>query len=336
MTAELHDVARYWLEDMQVDGFRLDAVKHLIEDDTIVVHTPETHAWLHDFDADISAINPDALTIGEIFGDPINVIQRYVDNGELDMTFAFPLADAMRQSATLGNNRNVRQSQREMLRAFPTFEYAAFLTNHDQNRIMSQLVGNVGKAKVAASLLLTQPGLPFLYYGEELGLSGAKPDENIRTPMQWTADPATAGFTTGTPWRAPQDDIASANVAVQTGDPDSMLSHYRALIHLRADNPALTRGAFVPVDSSENALYAFVRQSDEQTLLVLINLSNDPVSDYTLELDEDGILSAVSSAETLYGDADFALPTVTTEGGFEDYTPLETVPPFSTYIVELG
>jgi glycosidase len=335
VTDALLEVTRFWLEDMNIDGFRLDAVKHLIENDSIVVHTPETHAWLANFDAFVTEIKPDALTIGEIFGDPINVIQRYVDNDELDMTFAFPLADAMRQSATLGNNRNVRQSQREILRAFPNFDYAAFLTNHDQNRIMSQLVGNVGKAKVAASLLLTQPGLPFLYYGEEIGVSGAKPDENIRTPMQWTDDPTTAGFTTGTPWRAPQNDIETANVAGQLDDPDSMLSHYRALIHLRSSSSALSGGAFVPVDSSENALYAFIRQSDDQTLLVLINLSNDDISDYTLELDEEGILSTVASATTLFGDGDFALPTVTSEG-FVDYVPLDVIPAFSTFIVELS
>lgn len=335
VTAEMLDISRFWLEDMGVDGFRLDAVKHLIENDTIVVHTPETHAWLQAFDTFVSEIKPNALTIGEIFGDPINVIQRYVDNQELDMTFAFPLADAMRQSATLGNNRNVRQSQREILRAFPNFDYAAFLTNHDQSRIMSQLVGNAGKARVAAALLLTQPGLPFLYYGEELGMTGAKPDENIRTPMQWTDDPVTAGFTTGTPWRAPQTDVTTVNVATELNDPDSMLAHYRALIHLRSASPALTGGAFVPVDSSENGLYAFVRQSDEQTLLVLINLSNDPISDYSLELDEEGVLSNVTTMTTLYGEATFAPPTVTPEGGFVDYTPLDTVPPFSTFVVEL-
>lgn len=334
VTAELHDIARFWLEDMGVDGFRLDAAKHLIEDSSLTNHTPETHAWLAAFDAFITDVNPASLTIGEIFGDPLNVIARYVDNGELDMTFSFPLADAMRQSATLGNNRNVRQIQRETLRTFPGGNYAAFLTNHDQARIMSQLVGNVGKARVAASLLLTQPGLPFLYYGEEIGMTGPKPDPNIRTPMQWTDDPVTAGFTDGTPWRPPQNDVTTINVAAQTDDPDSLLAHYRALIHLRNASPALHAGELIPVDSSDNALYGYIRQSDAQTLLVLVNLSNDPISDYTLELDEESILTSVTEATTLYGDAEFALPALNDEG-FVDYTPLATVPPFTTYIVEL-
>ncbi len=75
-----------------------------------------------------------------------------------------------------------------MTRSIPDHQYATFLTNHDQNRVMSQLGGDVNKAKLAAFLLLTSPGTPFIYYGEEIGMQGKKPDENIRLPMQWTSD----------------------------------------------------------------------------------------------------------------------------------------------------
>ena len=95
---------------------------------------------------------------------------------------------------------------------------------------MSQLDGDVNKAKLAAFLLLTSPGTPFIYYGEEIGMQGKKPDENIRLPMQWNAE-ANAGFTTGRPWRAPDADYETVNVALQTGALGlHSLEHYRALI----------------------------------------------------------------------------------------------------------
>ena len=78
---------------------------------------------------------------------------------------------------------------------------ATFLTNHDMNRVMSQLSVDTNKAKLAASVLLTVPGVPFVYYGEEIGMTGVKPDEFNRTPMQWSAQ-ENAGFTAGVPWEA--------------------------------------------------------------------------------------------------------------------------------------
>ena len=81
-----------------------------------------------------------------------------------------------------------------MVGSFPPGEYATFLTNHDQNRVMSELMGNQDQAKIAATLLLTSPGVPFLYYGEELGMSGVKPDEDIRRPMQWHGEDSGAGM----------------------------------------------------------------------------------------------------------------------------------------------
>ncbi|MCU6339924.1 hypothetical protein KW823_25750, partial [Enterobacter quasiroggenkampii] len=79
------------------------------------------------------------------------------------------------------------------------FVDAPFLTNHDQNRVMSELQGKVNHAKMAASVLLTLPGNPFIYYGEEIGMLGLKPDERLREPMKWTADEKSAGMTTWEP-----------------------------------------------------------------------------------------------------------------------------------------
>ena len=149
----------------------------------------------------------------------------------------------------------------------------------------NQLLGDVGRNKVAASLLLTGPGVPFVYYGEEIGMAGAKPDERIRTPMHWENSPS-AGFTDGDYlWEPLQDadNLAAANVADQRDDPDSLLSHYRDLIHLRNGNSALRQGDLTAVDSDVRGVYAFLRHHPEQTVLVVINLDDEPASDYVTQ-----------------------------------------------------
>jgi len=210
----------------------------------------------------------------------------------------------------------------------------AFLTNHDQERAMSELHENVDRAKTAASLQLAGPGLPFLYYGEEIGHIGGKPDENIRTPMQWS-DEDNAGFTTATiAWRAPQRNYRQeVNVAAQTGDPDSLLSHYRRLIQTRNAHEALRIGDWREVNIGDKRLYAFLRHSDEETLLVLINLGGEPIADYSLSLDQ-GPLSEGSANEVFDG-ATVSAPAVNADGGFDAYAPLAELAAHGTYIIQL-
>jgi glycosidase len=97
---------------------------------------------------------------------------------------------------------------------------------------MSQLGGSLERAKQAATVLLTSPGVPFIYYGEEIGMNGKKPDERIRTPMQWSAE-ANAGFSTSPPWESLQSDYTQINVSAESVDPASLWSHDRSLVQLR-------------------------------------------------------------------------------------------------------
>ena len=198
---------------------------------------------------------------------------------------------------------------------------------------MSQLRGEVGHARTAASLLLTGPGVPFLYYGEEIGHSGGKPDENIRTPMQWS-DEEVAGFTSASgAWKAPQRDHLEVNVAAQTDDPDSLLSHYRRLIHARNQHEALRVGDWQEVQVRDEHVYAFLRHSDEETLLVLINLGGDPISEYSLGL-ESSPLSEGRASEVLTG-VPVNPPTINANGGFDAYVPVAELAAYGTYIVQL-
>jgi glycosidase len=197
---------------------------------------------------------------------------------------------------------------------------------------MSQLDGDTGAAKVAASLLLTSPGVPFIYYGEEIGLTGMKPDENIRRPMPWSGDNLRVDFTDGSPWRRPAKDYAERNVSLQANDPESLLSHYRSLIQMRNDQEALRVGEWTPVDTGNDGLVAFLRHTEDETILVLVNPTRQTVNDYNLTL-ATGPLDSPIKALLLLGDGNAVDPEVNDSGGFNGYKPIDTLEPQSTYII---
>ncbi|MBT3391812.1 MAG: alpha-amylase, partial [Chloroflexi bacterium] len=191
VTAQMNNVVRYWLDDIGVDGFRIDAAKHLIEDGDQRENTPATHDWYKKFYAVYKTDHPNAYTVGEVYGAGGFIAQTYTD--QLDHVFNFELASGFVNSANGRSNTGINSAYTLTLKNMLEGNFATFLTNHDQNRTMSVFNGDLGKAKTAASLLLTAPGTPFIYYGEEIGMQGKKPDEDIRLPMQWSADQQ-AGF----------------------------------------------------------------------------------------------------------------------------------------------
>ncbi len=333
VTQAMYDVATYWLTDIGVDGFRLDAIKHIIEVGEVQENTPEGRAWLAAYEAHLESVKPKSFTVGEIFNGPSFIVSRYVEGGAIDIGFDFNLADKMISSAQRGTNRDIARARHISSRDYPLNQFATFLTNHDQVRLSNRLLLDSGRNKVAASLLLTGPGVPFLYYGEEIGMTGTKPDERLRTPMHWD-DSRLAGFTAGDSVWAPlqdRDSIVSANVAGQIDDPDSLLSHYRNLIQLRNNNSALRRGGLTAVDSSLGSIYAFLRHDAEQTLLVVINLGDEQAVDYTLTLDESELQLSVPSL--VFGNSDLAEPTINASGGFDAYTPLPVLDPHSLIVI---
>jgi alpha-amylase len=331
VTAEMQAVIRFWLEDVGVDGFRLDAIKHLIEDGEIQENTPATHTWWEGFYDHYTSINPKAFTVGEAWTSTGEVV-KYIGD-EMNIAFEFDTSGAMLNSARSETNRYIQEAHKLVLGSYPPHQYATFLTNHDQGRVMSELRSKAGQAKTAAALLLTGPGVPFMYYGEEIGQAGRKPDENIRTPMQWSAE-KNAGFTTADiPWRRPQQDFDKKNVAAQNEDKASMLSHYRALIQARSENQALKTGSFLELPTSDRRLYAFLRYTDEQTLLVLINMSKSPIEDYRFCLSE-GTFQTGTATEILHN-TNLAPLELNGSGGFDVYQPIKVLEAYSTYIIEL-
>jgi glycosidase len=333
VTAEVTADASYWLTDVGVDGFRLDAAKHLIEDGPTLENTPETHEWWKTFRGAIEQSSPGALLLGEVWDTPKNS-SSYVPD-DLDMTFDFALASVEVFAAQSGDGSSVERALANITTLYPASAgFGAFLTNHDQDRVASQLKGDAGAMRVAADLLLTGPGVPFIYYGEEIGLSGAKPDERIRTPMRWDDSTPAAGFSTHAPWESLSNDPASVNVAAESADPGSLLSHYRDLVRLRAAHPALATGTWAAVDTDAPPVVAALRVSPTETALVLTNLGTSAVSP-ALTLTA-GPLCGSPATSVVLGAGPAAAPTVTPAGGFAGYQPVASIPARSSVVIVLG
>jgi len=329
---EMKDVASFWLKDIGADGLRLDAAKHIVEEAQVQENSTSNHTWWKEFHTAYKANNPQALAIGEVWSST-EAVAAYLNGDELDMVFNFDLAGMTVSNVNGGFGSGLGIAIQNSIKAIPNGQFGTFLTNHDQNRVMYQLGENLEKAKNAATVLLTIPGVPFLYYGEEIGMTGFKPDERIRTPMQWTADEK-AGFTTGYPWQQFNMYYAEHTVADQTDDPSSLLSHYRTLIQLRNQHAALRVGSFTVVNSASLKVLAFIRQSKEETVLVVINLSNAAITDYGLTL-ATGPLSGKYRLVPLLGEGQYTSPAITERGGFKDYLPLPELAANARIILQL-
>lgn len=333
VTEQMYEVTHFWLEEMGVDGFRLDAVKHMVEEGRAQENTPATHQWMQDYYAFVRSINPEAVLVAEIWS-PTTLVLPYIGD-EVDIAFEFDLAEGIVRASGFGLPNTLRRAIEPVIENYPAGQYATFLTNHDQNRVMTVLRGNLGGARIAAAVLLTLPGVPFIYYGEEIGMVGQKPDEQIRTPMQWDATPITAGFSTGTPWRTLNPDFTTVNVATQTSDPDSLLSLYRDLIHLRGEHSALRTGDLIFVESAHRKVLSYLRTSADETVLVIFNMDDRPVTEYDLTLST-GPLSGAISAEALYGADQVENPVINADGGFDAYLPTVELAPHSALILKFS
>lgn len=334
VTAELTEVARSWLTEIGVDGYRLDAAKHLVEEGPErQVNSASTLAWLRAFRSAIHGRVPDALLLGEVW-DISSVSARYVTEGALDLAFDFPLAAGMLGAVRLGDRAPLAGVAAEVATLYPAGQVAVFLSNHDQTRVASELGGNPGALRAAASLLLTSPGVPFIYYGEEIGVTGRKPDERLRAPMPWTTAAPGGGFTSGEPWQPFPEDWPRLTYDAERADPDSLLAHYRRLIRIRTAEPALRRGTGFVVDSSSSAVWSTLRSDGTSAVLVLVNLGPEPQTDVRLEL-ERGPLCMVRRARSLLDDRPLEPPPVTDQGGFRDYRPVARLGPYETILIGL-
>lgn len=275
----IFDIAKFWIKEMNVDGFRLDAAMYLYEDGNVLKNHPNTINFWKALNDSCESWKANTLLVGEVW-DASDVVKLY--NGALDMCFDFNLADRNLQSLNSANPYDARLALKTTQEIYPENQFASFLTNHDQNRIIDVLGNNIEKSKAAASLLLTQPGLPFLYYGEEVGMKGVKPDEDIRRPMQWS-NSTHAGFTTGTPWRAVNSNFASFNVSIMQNDVNSLWNHYKKLIQIRSADSILLMGTSKNIITNFNEIHSYRRTYNNEDIIVLQNTSATTIPNFNFQ-----------------------------------------------------
>jgi oligo-1,6-glucosidase len=334
--AEVHDLMRFWL-DKGVSGFRMDVIPFIAKQPGLPDLTPEQrrapqfvyaagpklHDYLREMRAEVLAPY-DTLTVGEAFGVTPDAARDLIDSrrGELDLVINFDIVrmdiDGWRKTNWTLPRLKALYTQLDQA-AGPFGWNTQFLSNHDNPRSVSHFGDDdpawvERSAKVLNTLILTQRGTPFLYQGEELGMTNypfqtfddfddlevagrwrdvkhrvseeeylanarAMGRDNSRTPMQWTAGP-TGGFTTGRPWLAVNPNTAAINAEDQAARPDSVLAHTRALIAFRRGCADLREGDYRDIDPDHEQVFAYRRGG----LLVLLNLGREPVR-YALPAD---------------------------------------------------
>jgi len=265
---------RFWL-NRGLDGYRLDAVPHLVENSARDWNDqPESRALTGELTKLITAY-PQRHVVCEATANP----QLYAMPHICGSAFAFGLERNI-VNAAKGDKKAIRAVADYFTTAPQTM--ATFVANHDMfagARLWDQLRGNVTRYKLAAASYLLQPGTPFIYYGEEIGMAGIPGldgDAPLRAPMSWTADQQGAGFTSSSkPFRPIAPNAARYNVAAQLADPQSLLSFYKSMLMLRNTLPSLASGGY-DAPQVQGRVMAYRRTLGAETTLVVINYGTRP------------------------------------------------------------
>ena len=282
--------AKYWLDldgdgDYQdgIDGFRVDNA----------IYPP--HKFLATLRREVKSANPDSLLLGEVWVETTALLGRYYED-QFDALFDFPLYGRLQGHQdrngdgllardgfpALLTSMLVEEAERFPAEAIVT----RFLSNHDTNRIASEVAGDPARLRLAAALSAGLPGPVMVYYGEEIGMPGVKGgppdwDNYRREPMDWytgeSGPDQTSWFKPEDRWNRPDDGIS---VEEQESDPDSLLNAYRQALNLRAQYPALGRGEleFVELEASGQGPWGFLRSTEGQSILALYNFSTEEQS----------------------------------------------------------
>lgn len=272
--AEVFKIGRFWLSEVGVDGFRLDAAKHIFPDE----RPKDNHWWWEYFRAEMRQAKENVYLVGEVWASA-DIVAPYTKG--LTALFNFELAAAIKAAVNNGRGDGLASKHKQVLDLYasvsPGFVDATFLSNHDQNRVMSVFEGDRAKAQLAAAMLLTLPGSPYLYYGEEIGMTGMKPDPNIREPFLWEKRESDKARTR---WIEPRHSMDTTVVPAmdQLKDPASLLNFYKRLIALRNGSRALTFGAIEPIEIARSEVCAFERTVDGESLLVVHNVSTTEIT----------------------------------------------------------
>lgn len=279
LRAELEDVSRFWI-DKGIDGFRMDAVMHFEEND--ITFNTEALNWLYSF---CTSLNPDFYMVSEVWANKATIANYYAS--ETPSMFNFDLADTEGKliKAARGNYKaanlveNMVGYQTDYAEKYADFIDAPFIANHDMGRVANGLAKDADNMKMACGLLMMMNGNPFVYYGEEIGMSSSgKKDENKRLPMIWSDTDAT-GMTDG-PVDADKDIVSAfEGVEQQLQDPYSILNYYKRAVRLRNENPEIARGQIQIVEElTEGNQAAITKTYEDSTIGIVYNTSGETVS----------------------------------------------------------
>ncbi|PPA71730.1 glycoside hydrolase family 13 protein [Jeotgalibacillus proteolyticus] len=319
---EIYRMMRSWL-DKGIDGFRMDVINLLAKQEgfpdaknpeviSYLADNPGIHDYLQEMNREVLQ-QYDCMTVGEIpFVTPETGLL-YVDENrnELNTLFHFQVADEM----PVMNLRAYKEIQRNWYNALWGKGWnSQFLNNHDHTRQVTRY-GNDGEyrvesAKLLATMLHTLPGMPYVYQGEEIGMTGVRFDsiddyndiamknkykeevekgkdpkevfedllllsrDNSRTPMQWSDDHQ-AGFTSGEPWIKVNPNYKEINVKQSLNDPVSVFHYYKLLISFRKENPIMIYGDYEDLSQDDENLYVYTRTYEDKTWLILLNHSDE-------------------------------------------------------------
>src|SRR3990167_7019743 len=307
---------RFWF-DMGVDGFRLDAIPYLIErDGTSNENLPETHAVIRQIRAQVDANYADRMLLAEANQWPEDVREYFGEGDECHMAYHFPLMPRMYMAIAQEDRHPIVEIMEQTPDIPDSCQWAVFLRNHDElthemvtdrerdylyqtyasdlqarlnlglRRRLAPLLDNARhRIELMNLLLMTMPGSPILYYGDEIGMGDniLLGDRNgVRTPMQWNGG-AHGGFSTADPARLflpPIDDpvygFGAVNVEAQHCNPSSLLNWTRRLIAMRRAHRAFGRGSLRFLRPGNRKILAYLREHEDETILCVANLSRAP------------------------------------------------------------
>lgn len=337
---EVYDLMTWWL-DKGIDGFRMDVINLIskapgLPDTTTkldgdyghFINGPRVHEFLQEMNREVLS-KYDIMTVGETCDVTPEDAELFTgnDRNELNMVFQFEWMGIDSGPTGKWEVTPWKLTQfKEMVSKWQTKLHgkawnSIYLNNHDQPRLLSRF-GNDGKyhnesAKMLATLLHTLQGTPYIYQGEEIGMTNvrfetieeykdieslnmykdyvskghkhedimesiyAKGRDNARTPMQWNAGPQ-AGFTTGTPWIAVNPNYREINAEQALNDPNSVFHYYRALIELRKKHDIIVYGDYKLLHEKDEQVYAYMRALGDERLLVILNFYEEP-AEFRLE-----------------------------------------------------
>ena len=334
VTNEIKNTLRFWKEEVGVDGFRIDAVKHWIENGDQQENTGATLAWWRDLYVFKKSLDPGLMMVGEAWTSTQNIAP-YSDK-RLDYCFEFDLSYALIDAINNQTNSGLKSKMSEIISTYEPNQYGVFLTNHDQDRSFYLFGMDERKAKLAARILLSLPGVPYIYYGEEVGMLGQKPDEDIRRPMQWTSS-ANAGFSSTQPWHPLNNNYANYNVANQQFESESIWSQYQIWIKQRTRNTALRSGTYDFIESNNSRMFSYLRADSESNtaFAVVHNLSSQNTDDITIRINNSSLTEGTYNLINILNNQNMGSINVISSGAFDTTLSEVTLAAYSSFLLKL-